>query len=175
MRQSIELIPYDVNWPALAEAEGLRWLPVLGDARVHHIGSTAVQGIAAKAVIDLLPVVADIEKVQESGVRALGYQWWGEYGLAGRRFCTLNDAVTGKRLFNVHIYAEGSAEIARHLVFRDYLRAHADEAREYERVKRDAARQCPEDVLAYNDCKSTWIKGCETRAFVWKNEQSVAE
>ena len=132
---------------------------------VHHIGSTAIPGIVAKPVVDLMPVVHNIECVDEAKVCGLGYEWRGELGIAGRRFCTLT--VNGKRVFNAHVFAEGSPEIARHLAFRDYLRARREEALEYERVKRAAAAMCPDDVLAYNDAKSVWIKACERRALLW--------
>jgi GrpB-like predicted nucleotidyltransferase (UPF0157 family) len=67
----------------------------------------------------------------------------------------------------LHAFQRDAAEIARHLAFRDYLRAHAQEARAYEREKERAASLHPDDVLAYNDAKSPWIKACERRALAW--------
>ena len=163
----VELVPHNPAWAGLADAESQRWLAVLGEgAVVHHIGSTAIAGIMAKPVIDLMPVVPDVALVDERGVVGLGYEWRGEFGIAGRRFCTRN-AVGGERLFNVHIFGVGSPEVSRHLAFRDYLRAFRNEALEYERVKLAAAALCPDDVLAYNEAKSGWLKGCEQRALLW--------
>jgi GrpB-like predicted nucleotidyltransferase (UPF0157 family) len=82
-----------------------------------------------------------------------------------------NDPATGRRLFNVQIFAEGSPHIARHLAFRDYLRAHPAEAREYEAEKKRAAALADE-VLVYNDLKYAWIKACEARALVWRGDRA---
>ncbi|MBV9992985.1 MAG: GrpB family protein, partial [Alphaproteobacteria bacterium] len=99
--------------------------------------------------------------------RALGYKWFGEYGLAGRRYCYLKDEATGQRLFQLHCYQEGSPEVPRHLAFRDYLRAHPALALEYEAEKVRAAKVVSDDVNAYNNEKNDWIKRVEKDALVW--------
>ncbi len=134
---------------------------------IHHIGSTAIPGIMAKPTIDFLPVVRSLAVLdtREDAVRALGYDWRGEFGLAGRRLLTLT--VNDKRLFNVHCYDETNPDIARHLAFRDYLRAHPAIARDYEAQKIRAAEIAPFDVLAYNDAKNDWIKATERDALAW--------
>jgi len=81
----------------------------------------------------------------------------------------LSDSTTGQRLVHLHIFEHGSAEIDRLLAFRDYLRAHPNEASAYEAEKRRAAGLHPDDSLAYNDAKSDWIKACELRALAWRN------
>lgn len=173
-RVSVELWPHDAAWAGLAEAESARLAGVLGDnlLRVHHIGSTAIPGIRAKPIVDLLPVVRDLAALdaKEGEVTALGYVWRGEFGLPGRRFCVLSEPETGRRLFHVHCWQDGSSEIHRHLVFRDYLRAHPHEARGYEAEKLKAAAASPHDMLAYNDGKSEWIASCQKRAEAWRRE-----
>lgn len=86
----VELLPHDPQWAAAAEEEGSRLMSALGAVllEVHHIGSTAIPDIVAKAVLDLLPVVSTLEALDErrETIEALGYEWWGELGLPGRRF-----------------------------------------------------------------------------------------
>ena len=88
------LTAYNPDWPKMAacHAERLRVLcPIL--VIVHHIGSTAVPGLATKPIIDLMPLVTDLADLDRERwrVEALGYNWHGELGISGRRYCTLSD------------------------------------------------------------------------------------
>jgi len=167
----IELHPHSLEWAKTAMTETARLKSALGDVlvTVHHVGSTAIPGILAKPIIDLIPVVTDLAGLdaRENAIRALGYKWYGEFGLAGRRYCTLTDPVTGKRKLQLHCYTEGAAGMPRHLAFRDYLRAYPQIAKEYEGQKVRAAALHPDDVLAYNDAKNDWIKRLERDALAW--------
>ncbi|MBI1406313.1 MAG: GrpB family protein [Caulobacter sp.] len=171
-RRRVELVAPDPAWTGMADRHGAVLGSLLGDNLIslHHIGSTAIPGILAKPVIDLLPVVHELARVDGArpALVAAGFQWRGENGIAGRRFCLLEDPASGLRLVHVHIFVAGSAEIDRHLAFRDYLRAHPGEAADYQAQKQTAARLHPEDPLAYNDAKSDWIKACEQRALAWR-------
>lgn len=135
--------------------------------RIEHIGSTAIPGIAAKPTIDLMPVVRGETELDacRGPMEQLGYLWRGEFGIPGRRYSVLEK--DGKRLFHVHIFAECNENIALQLLFRDYLRAHRDEALAYEAIKREAAALQPNDSMAYNDHKSAWILACQQRARAW--------
>ncbi len=170
-RIEVELHPHNPHWADMARAEALRLKRALGDNLlvVHHIGSTAIPGIAAKPVIDLMPVVASLAALDASreAVEALGFVWRGEFGLAGRRYCVLSDE-TGRRLVQAHCYQADSPEIERHLVYRDYMRTHPDQAAGYEAEKRRAAAMHPNDSLAYNGAKSDWIQAAEKRAAAWR-------
>lgn len=167
----VELQPHSPEWIAAARAESDALKAELRDVllRVEHMGSTAIPGIAAKPIIDLMPIAHDESSLDamEAGVRKLGYDWLGEFGIPGRRYCRKNDPVSGKRQFQLHCFAHGASEIDRHLAFRDYLCAHPNIAREYEMEKRRAAALHPENVLAYNDAKNDWIKRTERDALAW--------
>src|SRR5689334_13802213 len=116
---TVELVPHCRQWATMAAGETLRLKAALGDVlvTVHHIGSTAIREIKAKPIVDLLPVVRDLPGLdaKEGAVRALGYRWFGELGLPRRRYCYAVDLATLKRTFQLHCYAEGDPEIARHL------------------------------------------------------------
>lgn len=167
----IELCSYDESWPAQAAEEIARLRVILGGnlIRGEHIGSTAIPDIIAKPIIDLLPIVESHSRLEASraALEEAGYQWRGEFGLAGRRYFTRDCRSSGERLANVHMYEVGSPPIARHLAFRDYLLAHPAERRVYEAVKRRAAEICSTNVNDYNDAKSEWVKACERRALEW--------
>jgi len=165
----VELVPHNPRWATRAEAEGRAIAATLGDClvEVHHIGSTAIPGIHAKPVIDLLPVVTGLAALdaRRSAIEALGYDWRGEYGLPDRRYGS--KSASGRRLVHMHAYAQGSPEIARHLAFRDYLRAHPDVARAYDREKIRCRALHPEDSHAYGACKSAWIARVEAEALTF--------
>ncbi len=167
----VALEPYNPAWPGMAGRHAAR-LQTLGTTlvAVHHIGSTSVPGVAAKPIVDLMAVVTSIEDcdAKRAAVEALGWEWHGELGIAGRRYCTLSDAA-GLRLAQLHAFTADSSHIARHLAFRDYLRAHPDVAQAYEAEKRRARALHPDNSHAYGDEKGAWIRRVEADALAWRS------
>ena len=165
---AVRLLPHDPSWAELANGEANRLLKETGSlfSEISHVGSTSIPGIAAKPIVDLVAVAASLDLLDKARpvIEALGYAWHGEYGLEGRRFCTLTDPQSGLRKFHLHCYAEGDHSIRRHLAFRDYMRAHPDQAQAYEEMKRHCAAKHPDDSHAYTECKDRWIKRVEAEA-----------
>jgi len=165
---AVRLLPHDPQWAEQASVEEARILKAVWPAitEMHHVGSTAIPGIAAKPIIDLVGVTPNLDAIEavRPAIEALGYAWHGEYGLEGRRFCTLSDPITGLRRFHLHCYADGDHSIRRHLAFRDYLRARSEMAEAYQRMKETCAARHPDDSNAYTICKDTWIKQTEAEA-----------
>ena len=168
---AIELVPHRAEWAEKARTESARLRDAIGDLliTVHHIGSTAIPGIMAKPIVDLIPLVGSVEALDGAAPRieALGYEYLGEFGLPGRRYCRLIDPVSGKRVFQLHCYQPDAPEFPRHLAFRDYLRAHPAIAQQYEAEKIRAAAVHPGDVLAYNNEKNNWIQRTQADALAW--------
>jgi GrpB-like predicted nucleotidyltransferase (UPF0157 family) len=135
---------------------------------IQHIGSTAIPGIYAKPVIDMLAVVVDIAAMdgRNAQMRSLGYEPKGEFGIPGRRYFYRNNPA-GIRTHQIHAFAKGSPHIARHLAFRDFLRAHPKIALEYSELKRRLADAHPNDIEAYMDGKDAFIKETEAKALAW--------
>ena len=165
---AVKLLPHDPHWAEQASLEEARILAALWPAigEMHHVGSTAIPGIAAKPIIDLVGVGPDLKTIDGARplIEALGYAWHGEYGLEGRRFCTLSDPHSGLRRFHLHCYAAGDHSIHRHLAFRDYLRARPAVAEAYQQMKRDCAAKHPDNSHDYTECKDRWIKKVEADA-----------
>jgi GrpB-like predicted nucleotidyltransferase (UPF0157 family) len=123
--------------------------------------------MSAKPVIDIMPVVRDISKVEtfNAGMIQLGYAPMGEYGIAGRRYFVKGADV---RTHHVHSYEPDNAEVKWHLDFRDYVIAHKVEARQYAQLKARLAKKHRHDVEAYTQGKAAFIKGVLTKAQAWR-------
>ena len=170
-QKHVIVAPPDPAWPDAFDAASREIVGAMGAnlLAVHHIGSTAIPGIWAKPVIDLLPVVRDLARVEEhvAAMRALGYEAMGEFGIPGRRYFR-REGPNGLRTQNVHAFEHGSQHVARHLAFRDFMRAHPDVARQYSDLKRQLAERYPHDIEGYMDGKDAFIKQMEARALGWR-------
>jgi GrpB-like predicted nucleotidyltransferase (UPF0157 family) len=167
----VKVVPHDPRWRDAFHAEATRVAAALGDnvVAIHHVGSTAIPGIHAKPVIDLLVEAAELAGVDRRtpAMEALGYEAMGEYGIPGRRYFRRDDG-EGTRTHNLHAFLAGSAEVERHLAFRDYMIAHPDEARAYGELKRKLAAEHPRSMDAYMDGKDGFIREMDRRAARWK-------
>jgi len=157
----------DPAWPDLAAEECDFWhSDVVGVVEAHHIGSTAVPGLPAKPVIDLLVVFNDAEimKTARKSVEDAGYEWLGEYGLPGRAYARRDLTVPNARKVHAHCYPSNHPAIARHLAFRDALRGNGALRAAYTSIKAAAAARHPEGGPDYQAEKSGWIDKVEARA-----------
>ncbi|MHB1354692.1 MAG: GrpB family protein [Anaerolineae bacterium] len=162
----IEIVDYDIRWPMIFEREAERILQACAGVivAIEHIGSTAVPNLPAKPVLDIMPGVA----AYDDGARTiepltrLGYLFRGENGIPGRYYFDLR--FEERTVIHVHIYQIGTGNWERHLLFRDYLREHADVASQYAALKRDLAMRFRNNRVAYTDAKSEFITAVVARA-----------
>ena len=153
--------PYDEKWSADFEAIKLELQGALGELAlaIEHVGSTSVVGLSAKPCIDI-DVVIEYYSVLDEVVRALsniGYVHEGDLGISGREAFDYSDK---PHLAKHHLYVcpKDSAELKRHLAFRDFLRSDPDAMQKYGRVKEEAARRFPNDIDGYMAYKSSCIE-----------------
>lgn len=131
--KSIEVLPYDLNWPKTFEAESSAIKQALGDncLDVHHIGSTAVPGLIAKPIIDIIAVVRE-PKNSITHLESLGYAYRGEMSIPFRFYFSRKIGTT----IHLHVYEADSPEIELNLLFRDYLRHNPNACTEYAKCKK---------------------------------------
>lgn len=161
MADEITLTEYDARWPERYHAELGRIvaaLPVGVVQRAEHIGSTAIPGMLAKPVVDILIGVSDLDPARATFpplLEKLGYAHWGDNPKRDRLFFVKGLPPNGPRTFHLHV-AGLQGEMWDRILFRDYLRAHPAEARRYERLKRALAERFAEDREAYSEGKTDY-------------------
>ncbi|MCM1983890.1 GrpB family protein [Lyngbya confervoides] len=170
MIKQVIVVPHHPNWSRQFAQEGQILREELANnlVRLHHGGSTAIPGIHAKPIIDILAEVADLDRVdaQIPRLTTRGYEAMGEYGIPGRRYFRKHNAV-GVRTHHLHVFSTGSAEVLRHLAFRDYMIAHPEAAQAYSQLKQRLAVAYPDDIEAYMDGKDSFIKAMEQKSLEW--------
>jgi GrpB-like predicted nucleotidyltransferase (UPF0157 family) len=161
--------PWNPRWAAryAHEAERLRLIfgPVL--MSVEHLGSTSVPGLAAKPIIDILVTATSLEEVERLTpmmVRA-GYAAKGEQGIPGRRYFRKGSNL--RHTHHVHVYRHGDPRYQAEILFRDFLRAHAERAKEYQELKQRLALRFRRDPDAYTQGKTEFIKQVLAEAAAW--------
>jgi GrpB-like predicted nucleotidyltransferase (UPF0157 family) len=174
--RKIEVVPNDPMWRNAFETEKRHVGSALGEnvVAIHHIGSTAIPNIYAKPVVDLLVEVGNITEVdgRSSEMESLGYEVMGEFGIPRRRYFR-KDNEKGIRTHQIHAFETGSAEIERHIAFRDYMIAHPEEAQRYSELKRKLAEKHSQSMDEYMDGKDEFIKEMDLKATQWRLSQTV--
>lgn len=166
--RKVEVVAYSEDWKKKFDEEAIHLQHIFGleIQIIHHIGSTSVERLSSKPIIDMMPIVRDIRKIDayNSAMIAIGYEPKGENGLPGRRYFQKGG---DNRTHHVHMYELGNPEIERHLAFRDFLRVHSIIARKYGDLKEALAEQFPYDIDAYINGKDKLAKEIEKQALHW--------
>lgn len=164
----VVIVDYDSRWPALFEQARAELLGAIGPwiVAVEHIGSTAVPGLAAKPIVDImagLRTLADAPRCI-AALQPLGWLYApeNEASLPERRY--FDKDLAGVRAYHLHMVETASEFWERHLLFRDFLRARRDVAQEYAQLKRQLANRFRDQRDAYTDAKGPFIRAVEARA-----------
>ena len=170
VREDVSVVTYDSRWPELfrQEAAHLRAsLPAGLIRRVEHFGSTAVPGLAAKPVVDMLVEVSSLRRARSDIAQILGsqrydYFWRPSFGddIPPWYAFFIKRAASGVRTHHIHMVTRARIFQAHweRLLFRDYLISHPEAARAYERLKMELAAAYPNDRVAYTGGKSALIQ-----------------
>lgn len=157
----IRLEPYDPNWPIefAAERDFVASCFVDAPLAIEHIGSTAVAGLAAKPIIDILVLVDDLAlgHLAVPSLEAGGYSYWRDNPDTRKLFLVKGLPPAPQRTHHLHIYAD-RAELDRHVAFREHLRSDPSARQAYEALKRQLAAQYRDDREAYTEGKSAFIE-----------------
>lgn len=126
---------------------------------IEHVGSTSVEGLSAKPIIDIDIVISDLSVFDEVKRRlgTIGYQHEGDLGIPGREAFKY-DGKDHLRKHHLYVCTQDCSELKRHITFRDYLRSNPDAVREYSRVKEEGAKLYPHDIDSYINHKSPFIE-----------------
>jgi GrpB-like predicted nucleotidyltransferase (UPF0157 family) len=158
----VAISAYDPAWPRLFREHCTVLAEVLVGAHIEHIGSTAVPGLGAKPIIDILAAVSTLDEVEARApqLRWLGYDYVPEYEdrLPERRYFRKVSRRTDALGCHLHCVVRSSDLLRRYIAFRDHLRAHPDTAAAYIALKQSLASRHGADRSAYTEAKGSFIE-----------------
>ncbi len=169
MDKKIIVIDYDPKWKIQFEELKSVLINHIGNEKItiEHVGSTSIQGMSAKPIIDLDIIIEHDNELMKDVIqklREIGYNHVGDLGVTGREaFKRVSsktpDTGTDKNWFEHHLYLgkEGSIGLQNHIRFRNYMRNHPEKVKEYGELKIKLAKKHPYDIDAYVDGKTDFI------------------
>ena len=157
----VKVLPYDVAWKSNFEAIRAEIEAAIGDLilGIEHVGSTSVEGLAAKPCIDIDVIIKDVSMLDAvvAELKKIGYFHEGDLGIRGREAFRY-ESKPHLQAHHLYVCPQDSEELHRHLTFRNYLRDNPDAAERYGRVKQEAAALFPHDIDGYIRYKSSCIE-----------------
>lgn len=158
----VKILPYNPQWPVLFVEEAARLRSVLPpglDVTIEHFGSTAVPGLAAKPVIDIMlivPVQSQWQSLIEP-LKSLNYVYWADNPRPERMFFVKGMPPLGEQRSH-HVHVRLPQDTVRELCFRDYLRQHPQQAAQYAGLKQELAARFRQDREAYTAAKTSFVE-----------------
>lgn len=178
--RSLEISDYQDEWARMFEEEEQRLKTALGSfaARIDHVGSTAVQGMAAKPTVDIQISVGELHPISayKGVMQNLGYTHLSDSPPGDHIYPLFHFPATWPHTYHVHFCRLGGNEEWRHLVYRDWLRNHPEARREYSDLKKRLAENTdlrdPAALDRYADGKSAFVesieRACRENAYIVK-------
>lgn len=166
MKKHVVVNSYDPIWAKDFIAIRDELNTVLSDLvlGIEHVGSTSVEGLSAKPIIDIDVIIQDRENLPDviSALQKIGYSHEGDQGIPGREAFKY-EGKEHLRKHHLYVCAKDDEELRRHLAFRDYLRSNPDAVTEYSRIKEEGALLYPWDIDKYIEHKSPFIESIYKR------------
>ena len=157
----VVVLPYEKQWQQEFQIIKNELSNALGQLAVsiEHVGSTAVEGLSAKPIIDIDVVIEDYDKLDAviDALGKIGYRHEGDLGILGREAFTY-DCKDHLQKHHLYVCPQDSEELHKHLAFRNYLRTHPEAVLEYSRIKEEGAKLYPFDIDGYIAFKSVYIE-----------------
>lgn len=171
IRGTVAVEPHDPQWEVSAERTIEYLKEILPDiaADIQHIGSTAVRGICAKPIIDIVVGVSDFDDILQmnSILERNGFIFRGQDVPKQYLYvCGENNL----RTHHIHAVIYNSEAWNNYVNMRDYLNCHPDDAQAYSALKQSLAQQYPDDRMAYTKMKSEMIASILKKAKAWQAE-----
>jgi GrpB-like predicted nucleotidyltransferase (UPF0157 family) len=173
MVEPVIVVPYDTNWRKLYEIERTDIIARIGDfvQDIQHMGSTSVEGLAAKPIIDIMIGIRSLDDAKYCipPLEVMGYEYVAEFekDLPMRRY--LRKANNGIRTHHIHMVERSSDFWGKHIAFRDILRSNESIRNEYAALKYGLAETYRDDREGYTDAKTDFI---ETALLTYKIRSS---
>lgn len=168
MSDPVLIVDYNPDWPRMFEVEKARILAAIGDriAAIEHVGSTAVTGLGAKPIIDIMVGLNRLADAREciAPLEQVGYEYVPQYEVVMPERRYFRKGPPTARTHHVHMVETTSDFWERHLLFRDYLRSHPDVARQYFLLKKELAERYGSDREGYAEAKTAFIRSVEATA-----------
>ena len=159
-RKSVELVPHRAEWKTLFESEANLLREAIGKSvvAIEHIGSTAVFGLDAKPIIDILVGVQKLKDAEKciAPLTEIGYEYRSEQGIAGRFY--FRKGIADVSTHHLHMFEMTSDFWRSHLLFRDYLRQHPNAVKDYGKLKKELAVKYNNNRPAYTEAKAAFIE-----------------
>ena len=176
LKRKYSLSEYDPEWTHRFSAIRKLLSEVFSDQAItiEHVGSTAIPGMTAKPIIDVLVMVSQMELFTEQKelMTKAGYEW-GENYIAPNTLLFFKTRSDGEKLENIHVCEANAPKVRQFMVLRDFLRVHPEKVKEYSDLKKKNITLYPDDYPAYRQAKAPFLEKLEAEANRWYEETNT--
>lgn len=159
-RGKVRLLPHNESWAKefLTVKQEIKQIWGESVLDIQHFGSTAIQGVWAKPILDVAVIVKSFASMDINALTSLGYEDCGREAPDYNRWLFVMRSKDDLSLRHIHCYEPGNQDFLRCIAFRDYLNTHPEEAARYSDLKRQLLTTCNGDRYAFGTGKEPFIQ-----------------